>query len=141
MPDSILAPGKATQSPSTHIARADLDALAAGASKTYVVRAPFTGTITGVSLVTVAVVTGAATNSRTVEVVNKGAGAANRTAASLPLLAGVNTVAFTPKAVPVDGTAANVAVTAGDIVVVNSTSVGTGIADPGGAVFVTFARA
>jgi len=105
--------------------------------------APMTGKVEAVKYTPAAAINGADTNSRTLTLVNRGpanagpGGGGNKTAATLALTNGINAAAFTPKAVTVSGVAADVAVTAGDVLVFNSTHIGTGIADPGGTVEVT----
>jgi hypothetical protein len=102
---------------------------------------PEDGVVTAVTYTTPTAITGANTNSRTVSVINKGAaGSGSTSVASLALTSGVNTVAFVPKTITVSGTAANLNVTAGDVLVFNSLHVGTGIADTGGLVRVSIDR-
>ena len=108
---------------------------------TVLFEAPVTGTVTAVAYVPEAAITGAATNNRTISVVNKGqAGAGSTTVASLSFASGTNAVAYDETTVPLSGTAANLAVTAGDTLQWRSVHVGTGITDPGGLVRVTFSR-
>lgn len=102
---------------------------------------PEDGTVTAVTYTTSTAITGANTNSRTVSIINKGAaGSGTTSVASLALVSTVNTVAFVPKAITLSGTAANLLVTAGDVLVFNSLHVGTGIADTGGLVRVSIDR-
>lgn len=75
-------------------------------------------------------ITGAATNSRTIEVLDGGV-----TVASLAFLAGVNGTEDEPSNLTVSAPA----VAQGDSLTAKSLHVGTGIADPGGTVVVTFA--
>ena len=104
-----------------------------------VTRSAFAGTITAVTYTPRTTLTGAATDSRTVTVVNE---TQSKTAATLAFTSGVNATAVTPKVITVSGTAANVAVAAGDVITVKSTHVGsTGLADPGGLFSLTFRRA
>lgn len=119
----------------------EVSAVAAGNDATFVARAPYAGVVTSVTYVPVATVTGAATNNRTVNVVNKaqdGSGAAS--VASLSFGNGTNATAFDEKAITLTTTAADKVVAAGDILAINSTHVGTGIADPGGTVFIEISR-
>lgn len=103
--------------------------------------APYPATVTSVQYVTATAVTGANTNTRAVSVVNKGAAGSGSTAvANLQFDSGVNTTAFVPKTVTLSGTAANLVVAPGDVLVWNSTHVGSGITDPGGLVLVTYSR-
>jgi hypothetical protein len=130
------------QHPLTAVLTADIAASGAAVTTSTVVRAPFAGTVTGVSYVPVAAITGAATNSRTLSAVNHGqTGSGSTSVASLALLSGVNAAAFDEKAVTLTSTAADKVVAAGDVVELKSLSVGSGIADPGGQFLVVFARA
>lgn len=98
-------------------------------------------TVTAVTYITPSAVTGADTNSRTVSVINKGAaGSGSTSVASLALTNGVNTTAFVPKTITLSATAANLDVSAGDVLVFNSLHVGTGITDPGGLLRITLVR-
>jgi hypothetical protein len=104
-------------------------------------KAPFNGTIDSVEFIPNATLTGANTNTRKHDVINKGAaGSGSANAASLQYNSGVNATAFVPKTITKDATAANYAVTAGDVIVIVSTHIGTGIADPGGLFRIVFAR-
>jgi hypothetical protein len=108
---------------------------------TVLFQAPFACTVTLVNYVPAAAVTGAATNTRLVELVNKGqAGSATVQVAALQFNSGVNAAADDERAVTLSGTAANLVLAAGDTVIWNSTHVGTGITDPGGLVSVTLTR-
>ena len=108
---------------------------------TIVTQAPFAGTVTAVEYVPEATITGAATNNRTVSLVNKGQdGTGTATVASQTFGAGVNATADNENAVPLSGTPANLVVAAGDTLLWRSVHVGTGITDPGGLVRVTISR-
>lgn len=113
------------------------------ATGTNAIEAPFTGKVAEVTYTPLAAVTGAASPaSRTLSVINRGqAGAGTTVVASLPLLGGVNLVAFDEKTVTLSVTASDLLVTAGDILEFRSAPVGgTGLVDPGGTVSVTFER-
>ena len=104
-------------------------------------QAPFDCTVTAVEYVPEAAITGAATNHRTVSLVNKGqAGSGTTTVASLTFDNGVNATAYNERAVTLSATAANLDLSAGDTLQWRSIHVGTGITDPGGVVRVTVAR-
>lgn len=108
---------------------------------TIVAQAPFNCTVTLVEYVAEAAITGAATNNRSVSLLNKGqAGTGTATVASLGFDAGVNAGADNEKTIPLSGTAANLDLAKGDTLLWRSLHVGTGIADPGGLVRVTVAR-
>jgi hypothetical protein len=105
--------------------------------------APFTGKVAEVTYTAIAAVTGAASPaSRTLSLINRGqSGAGSTVVASLALVGGVNLVAFDEKALTLSATAADLVVTAGDILEFRSAAVGgTGLVDPGGTVSVTFER-
>lgn len=116
-------------------------AAAAVDSHLVIAEAPFDGTVAGITITPEASIAGAATDTRTLTVINRGqSGAGNTVVATLALLAGVNATAFDEKAFTLSGTAANLNVAAGDILEYVSTHSGTtGLADPGGLVQVTFA--
>ena len=104
-------------------------------------QAPFDCTVTLVEYVPEASITGAATNHRTVSLVNKGqAGSGTTTVASLTFDSGVNATAYNERAITLSSTAANLDLTAGDTLQWRSIHVGTGITDPGGIVRVTVSR-
>lgn len=101
----------------------------------------FSGTVTGVTYVPSATITGAATNNRTVSLVNKGAaGAGNTVVASLTFASGTNASANVETTVPLSGTPANLVVAANDVLQWQSVANGTGLADPGGLTRVTLSR-
>lgn len=133
----------ADQAPLVQKVRADLDGSAAGADASVDVRAPFAGTVSGVTYIPKAVLTGADTESRTIAVTNKGqAGSGSTAVASKAFTNGVNAPADDETAITLNGTAANLVVAEGDVLEVSSTHVGaTGLADPGGTVIVEFTRA
>lgn len=101
---------------------------------------PKAGRVVGVSYTPEAAITGAASpDSRTFTLVNKGtdgSAGSDVTVATLALTSGVNLVAFDEKAITLSGTAANLVVAEGDILVWVSTAVtaGGGLVDPGGKV-------
>jgi hypothetical protein len=102
---------------------------------------PFDCTVTSVTYTAEAAITGAATNHRTVSIVNKGlTGAGSTTVASLTFNTGTNAAAYDETTITLSGTAANLDLTAGDVLQWRSVFVGTGITDPGGLVRVTVTR-
>jgi hypothetical protein len=120
---------------------AELPASATGASASGTIRVPFDGTVTSVTYAPVAAITGAATNNRTISVVNHGqAGAGTTVMATLTYNSGTNSAAFDENAIPLSGVALATSFVAGDILEVKSVFNGTGIADPGGTVFVEVSR-
>jgi hypothetical protein len=104
--------------------------------------APFAGTIAGVTVTPVTVLTGANTDSRTFKVTNKGAAdAGTAIPASKAFVSGVNAVAEEETALTLSATAADLVVAAGDVLEVESLHVGsTGLAGPQAVVRITFSR-
>jgi hypothetical protein len=98
-------------------------------------------TVTAVTFVPSAAITGAATNNRTVSLVNKGqTGVGTTVVATLTFASGTNGVANDELAVTLSGTPANLVVAAGDVLQWRSIANGTGLADPGGLARVTLSR-
>lgn len=123
--------------------RVNIAGVAAGSDlETDAVLVEFDGTVTGVKLVASTVLTGANTDSRTIQVVNKGqSGAGSTVVAAKAFVSGVNAAADDDTAITLSVTAANIAVVAGDVLVVQSNHVGsTGLADPGGLVEIEITR-
>jgi hypothetical protein len=108
---------------------------------TAISRAPFTGAVVSVTYIPSAAITGAATNHRTVSLVNKGQdGSGSTTIATLAFDNGINAAANDEKTITLSGTAANRDVTEGDVLQWQSTHIGSGIADPGGTVIIVYDR-
>lgn len=106
---------------------------------TVVGRVPQAGVVTAVTFVAAAAITGAATNHRKVELVNKGqSGAGTDVIAELAFDNGVNATAFDEKTIVIDTAKDDVA--AGDILAWASTAPGSGLADPGGGVRIKVTR-
>lgn len=103
--------------------------------------APFKGKVTAVKYVPQAVITGQNTNTRKLELYNRGQdGTGTTLVATLQFDSGVNAAAKTPKSITLSATAANLLVADGDVLEWQSTAVGTGIADPSGIAVVEFGR-
>lgn len=116
-------------------------ATAGNDADTAVFVAPFDCTVTAVTYIPSATITGAATNNRTLALRNKGqAGAGTTTVASLNFGNGTNATAFDEKALTLSVTAADLDLVAGDVLALQSLHIGTGITDPGGLVRVSVAR-
>ena len=108
---------------------------------TNIVRVDADGVIDAVYYVPASTITGANTDTRKVVLVNKGAAGSGTTAiATLQFNSGVNATANVAKTITLSGTAADLAVSAGDILQWQSTHVGTGITDPGGLAVVVVGR-
>jgi hypothetical protein len=120
----------------------ELAPAAVGAESSGNVRAPFDGTVTGVTYVAAATMTGAATNNRTLSVVNRGqAGVGTTVVASLAFVD--NTViatAYDEKALTLSVVAGATAVVAGDVLEFRSLHIGIGIAEPGGTAYIEITR-
>lgn len=102
--------------------------------------APRSATVSAVTYTPLSTITGAATNNRTVNLVNLGQnGAGNTVVATLNFGNGTNATGGVPKTIPLSGTPANLLVAAGDVLQWQSVHVGTGIADPGGLVNISTA--
>ena len=110
-------------------------------SNTDLGRAQVTYKVTSVECVPTADVTGAATNSLTLELHNRGPDdSIDVTLATLALLAGVNASRRFAKVIALVTTNGNPLVLEGDRLEWRSVKVGTGLADPGGLVVVNSTR-
>jgi len=129
--------------PMTTTVETDVQPVAAAGNTldTVIGQAPYACTVTGVKYIPAATITGAATNNRTVSVVNKGqAGAGTAAVATLNFASGTNATANDDRVITLSGTAADLVLAAGDTLQWRSVPVGTGITDPGGRVVVTLSR-
>lgn len=128
--------------PLIRTAAREVQPVAAGADLlTIMAEAPFAAVVSGVSYTPVSTQNGAATNSRTLNLYNRGqAGLGTTLVATLALVSGVNLTDNDEKAITLSATPANLVVAAGDILEWESLHVGTGIADPGGLVQVELTR-
>ena len=104
--------------------------------------APFDGTVTGVRYTPEAGMVGAATNFRTLRVLNRGqSGAGSTVVASLAFSApAVTATAFDEKEITLSGVGGATTVAQGDVLVWDETVAGTGLASPGGSVAVDVSR-
>lgn len=100
---------------------------------------PRDGQVTAASIVFDGAIDGDDTNSRTFQLINKGAaGAGTAVIAELTFPNANNAAAYVPEAMTVDTDPASTNdVTAGDILVLAETTPGTGVANPGGLILVT----
>lgn len=104
-------------------------------------RAPFAGSVSGVTYAPNADITGVNTNTRLVSLINKGQdGNGSTVIASLQFNSGVNALDFDDKDITLSVVANATNVAAGDILVWSSAAVSAGLADPGGLVTVTYSR-
>lgn len=97
-------------------------------------------TITGVSWVPAAVVTGAATNNFALAAQNRGTAGSSTTAvtATKTYASGTNSVAHDIEALTLSSTDANLNLATGEVLALVRTVNGTGLAQPGGLVVVTY---
>jgi hypothetical protein len=104
----------------------------AGADASGLQVAPFAGSLSAASIITLTTLTGANTESRTVQVFNRGqAGSGTTLMASKAFTSGVNSTAEDETSLTLSGTAADLVVAAGDVIEVKSLHVGaTGLAGP-----------
>ena len=116
----------------------------AGAAQDYVIgEAPFAGTVSEVTIIPEAAVTAHGTNYRTFRVVNKGQAGAGTTVVASFATDTVTTddlAAFDEKTIPLSGTAANLVVAAGDVLVADETVAASGVAHGGYTIKVTIDR-
>lgn len=107
----------------------DVAAAAAGAEAYGVFQpAPFASVVTAASVIPMAAITGANTDSRTFNLYNR---TRTKTIATLAMVSGVNAVDNTPLALTLSGTADNLVVNAGDVLELESLHIGgTGLAAP-----------
>lgn len=130
--------------PYTRVIEATIPAPAAAGTNLdqAVTEAPYDATVTKVALVPEAAVTGDNTNTRTFTLVNKGqSGAGTTVVATLALTTGNNLVAFDEKLFTLSVVAGATTVVAGDVLLCNEVTAGTGLAHSGGRVVVEFTRA
>lgn len=130
--------------PLTRTLEATVPAAAKGAVQDQVIgEVPFAGTVTAVSITPEAALVANGTNYRSFRVLNKGgAGAGSTVVASLATDTPTtdDLAAFDEKAVPLSGTAANLVVKDGDVLAVDETIAGEGIAHSGYKVQVEITR-
>jgi hypothetical protein len=102
----------------------------AGADASGLTVAPFAGTLSAASIISLTTLTGANTESRTLQVFNRGqAGSGTTLMASKAFTSGVNATAEDETSLTLSVTAADLVVAAGDVVEVKSLHVGaTGLA-------------
>lgn len=131
------------EAPITREVIVDTDAVAAVADRLYPVEVPFAGTLAGATFIPAATLTGANTESRTFNVINKGqAGAGTTVMATLAFVSGVNAPASDEKDLTLSVVAGATSFVEGDVIVVQSLHVGaTGLADPGGRFSLALAKA
>lgn len=130
------------QAPFVKTVQVRVGAVAAGSDATEnLAEAPFAGTVTEATYAPDSAITGAATNNRTISIVNKGQdGTGTTVVATLQFVNATNIAASDEGSLTLSGTAANLVVAAGDVLAFVSTHVGTGIADPGGLAKVSISR-
>lgn len=124
-----------------YLGAAVASAIAAGDASGLIV-APVDGKIVSASIVPLTVLTGANTESRTVQVFNRGqAGAGTVKPAEKAFVSGVNAPAEDETAITLSVTASDLVVASGDVIEVKSLHVGgTGLAGPQFLARITFSR-
>lgn len=124
--------------PYYRILQEDIPAVAAASSDSKLVaKAPNDLAIQRVTYAPKTTMTGQATNNRQIRLINRGQdGNGTTVLASLSFGAGTNAAAKVERTIPLVGSPV---VTGGDLLDLESNAVGTGIADPGGRVFVEVA--
>lgn len=130
--------------PLVNKAQSRVAAVAAGSDlESDIAHAPFAATVTSVTYTPDTVLTGANTDSRTINLVNKGAaGAGTTVVATKAFTAGVNAPVDDDTAITLSVVAGATTVADGDVLAWQSVHVGaTGLADPGGLATVEFTRA
>lgn len=132
------------KAPNVQTKQANCASVAAGSDlETKLGEAPFAGTVTRVVYLPASTITGANTDSRTLQLFNRGSdGSGTTKVAELAMISGVNATADDDKAITVITAASANVVAAGDVLEWKSLHVGsTGLADPGGLVIVEITRA
>lgn len=115
--------------------------IAAGTADASIGEAEAPGTVTAVTFAPDANITGATATKRTITLENRGQdGTGTTVVATLDLITGVNPVKHDEYAFTLSGTPANLAVAAGDVLVVKEAVTSTGTANPGGRIEVTISR-
>ena len=116
---------------------------AASDLETKIGEAPYAGTVTRVAYIPASTITGANTESRTLQLFNRGTdGSGTTKVAELAMVSAVNATADDAKAITIITAASADVVAAGDVLEWKSLHVGsTGLADPGGEVVVEITRA
>lgn len=119
---------------------ARVPAVAQAATLVSTVAEAVAGTVTSVTYIPDADMTGSAT-ARTLSVINKGQdGNGTTVVATLALTSGVNALDYDSKALTLSATPTNLVVNDGDVLAFSSVFVSTGIVDPGGLVKITVSR-
>ncbi len=130
------------QAPGRQVMTADLPELGTDVEDTTVIgEVEYDGTVTSVSYTPEADITGAATNHRSISVINKGLdGNGTTVVATLAFDSGVNASDFDEKAITLSVVEGATDVLAGQILACASLTPGSGIADPGGTIRVEISR-
>lgn len=104
--------------------------------------APFAGTVTAVTFTPDTAITGANTDTRSLNVINAGSdGTGTTEIASIDFVSGTDADAFDETALTLSAVEDATTVAAGDIIKLNSDAIGgSGMVDPGGLLQVTISR-
>lgn len=137
-----MTPTGPDAAPSTKVLRARIPAKTAAVDGSEVLGdVADDSTVTGASVTFDAAVTGDGTNNRTLTLRNRGQdGTGTTVVATLALLAGINPALGDEVAMTLSGTPANLSVNAEDVLSIEETHGGAGLANPGASVEVTLAR-
>jgi hypothetical protein len=134
--------GEAAPNVRTIAATIPAQGTAGNAQDNVISEAPFAGVVSAVRLVPEAALVADNTNNRIIRVLNKGQSGAGSTvvATYTSNVAGGSLVAFDEKLLTLSGTPANLVVAAGDVLVLDETVAGTGVAHSGFRVEVDISR-
>jgi len=117
--------------PVTQTVDVEVAAAATAAEASGLEKAPFAGTLASATIIPLTVLTGADTNSRTLQVFNRGqAGAGTTVMASKAFVLAVNAPAEDETTLTLSVVAGATTVVDGDVIEVQSLHVGTGLACP-----------
>lgn len=132
----------AERAPGVQVIEADIPSLGTDVEDTYPIgEVEYAGVVTSVSYTPQADITGANTNYRALNLINKGQdGNGSTVIATIDFTSGVNAADFDERALTLSATLANRNVAVGDQLALASTTPGTGIADPGGLLRVEISR-
>lgn len=124
----------------THVVRIPAESTAGNTPTWALFEAPNDIEIVGVSIIWDAAITGAATNNFAVGVVNEGTDGTGTTAVTdvHTYANGEDATAHVPEDLTLSSTAANLDVDAGEVLSLDRTVNGTGLASPAGAVQITY---
>lgn len=141
-PDANVVSDVAPTVPQVDVLEGSFDSLGATAERdASFAEVPYGATVTGVSYTPKANITGANTDTRTLQLVNRGQdGNSERLIAQVTFLSGVNATDYNEVELTLTDTLSYREVAAGDILELVSRHSGSGLADPGGLLQVEITR-